>query len=61
MYLWVTQKNSSQCEHFYYRIYNNEKNNFLADEYVSSALGGLMCQNSTHQQNMLQGGKYGAN
>jgi hypothetical protein len=42
IYLWVTQKISSQYEHFYYRIYNNEKNNLLADVYVSSALGGLI-------------------
>jgi hypothetical protein len=40
MYLWVTQKISTQYEHFYYIIYNIEKNNFLADVYVSSALGG---------------------
>jgi hypothetical protein len=37
----VTQKISSQYEHFYYIIYNIEKNNFLADVYISSALGGL--------------------
>ncbi len=42
MYLWVTQKISSQYEHFNYRIYNSEKNNFLADVYVSSTLGGLI-------------------
>jgi hypothetical protein len=41
MYLWVTQKNSSQYEHFHYKIDNNEKNNFLVDVYVSSVLGGL--------------------
>ncbi len=42
MYLWVTQQISSQYEHFFYRICDSEKNNFLADVYVSSALGGLI-------------------
>ncbi len=44
LYLWVTQKISSQYEHFYYGIYNIEKKNFLADVYVSSALGGLIAE-----------------
>ncbi len=42
IYLWVTQKISSQYEHFYYRINNNEKNYLLAEIYVSSALGGVL-------------------
>jgi hypothetical protein len=41
MFFWQTQKISGQYEHFYYGIRNNEKSNFLADVYVSSALGGL--------------------
>jgi hypothetical protein len=52
LYLWVTQKISSQYEHFYYGIYNIEKKNFLADVYVSSALGGL--KGLCHQLNGLK-------
>jgi hypothetical protein len=51
LYLWVTQKISSQYEHFYYGIYNIEKKNFLADVYVSSALGGLRDPRSKEHNN----------